>query len=272
MPAFRIAAAAALAAAALAGAVTAANAAPAVRQVTCKPHTMSVAGRSAAQIVRGLTTSMPAACGFTVSGNLEGTGFGVDGEWLDGVTTFDGHANLHVVLGFQGVVFDVYRIGTHAWARLYEYSQPTAAPDGNVRAAWESLGVTSSRVIDAAGSTKWVSLTAAQAKLFTVGLTSEIAPFETERSLAAALAAGTGRPWKLSGTEIVDGIHCTVLTDPQDIDGLNLPETLYVNTATGLPVAIRYASEDGTSASTTFGSWSRTRTVTPPPASRVVVG
>jgi hypothetical protein len=128
----------------------------------CHPHTKGIGRKaSAAQIVRTMRASIPDACGFTVTGELLGADFGIDGVTLVGATTFDGRGHAHVVYVAQGVVLDFYRVGGADYVRLYEYDAPTAVPDLNLRALWSEFGV-SSRVVNTAGSTKWVRLTPAQ--------------------------------------------------------------------------------------------------------------
>jgi hypothetical protein len=233
----------------------------------CQPHAKGI-GRnaSAAQIVRTMRASIPDACGFTVTGELMGADFGIDGVALAGPTTFDGRGNAHVLYVTQGTVLDFYRVGGADYVRLYEYDAPTAVPDLNLRALWSEFGV-SSRVVNKAGSTKWVRLTPAQQRAF--NRSDMLGSLGTPSSLAAALADGTTATWKLSGTKVVDGIKCTAITDPAKNEQ-DFIETIYVNDKTGLPVTVRYAVRHGGTLATGFGHWSRTSAVTRP--AQVVAG
>jgi hypothetical protein len=251
-------------------AVTTASAASVSGAAACRPHTVGVAGLSAAKTLATMVSNMAGGCGFTVSGFLLGVAVGIDGLQLYGSpTTFDGHGDLHLIQVNQGVVIDFYRIGSAEYARLYESDAPNAAPDVNVRGFWHAFGV-STAVINAAGSEKWVRLTPAQVKGFSKN--GQIpGPFASPSALAGAVIEGTGHSWKLAGTKTVGGVACTVLTQPGS-GGLYTPETLYVNTATGLPVEVQYQSQDGQAIATKFSSWGHTSTVTAPPASKVVAG
>ena len=233
----------------------------------CQPHTKGI-GReaSAAQIVRTMRASIPDACGFTVTGELLGADFGIDGVTLVGPTTFDGRGNAHVVYASQGVVLDFYRVGGVDYVRLYEYGAPTAVPDLNLRVLWKEFGV-SSRVVNKAGSRNWVRLTPAQRRAF--NRSDMLGRLGTPSSLAAALADGTAATWKRSGTKVVDGIKCAAITDPAKNEQ-DFAETIYVNDKTGLPVTVRYVVRHGGTLATGFGHWSSTSAVTRP--TRVVAG
>jgi hypothetical protein len=247
---------------------TSAAAAAGAKAAACKPHTRSVVGQTAAQILRTLTANIPAACGFTVSGDLLGQVFGIDGVELWGVTTYDSAGHVHLVYINQGVVVNAYRIGSSEYLRLYESASPNAAPDINVKGMWNAFGVTSNAVINAAGSTRWVKLTAAQQKK--VSVDDGFVGIGNPAALAAALVKGTGVTWKLAGFATIKGIRCTVLSDATDSNKLYPAEKLYLNTATGLPVTVRYAYQMAPQPTTNFGSWSRTAAVTTP--ARVVAG
>jgi hypothetical protein len=257
-------AACSIAATCAAGAI--AHAAPAASG--CKPHTRSVAGQTAARALKTVAANIPAACGFKVSGYFLGAGFGIDGLQLDGATTYDRKGDVHLVYINQGVVIDAYRVGAGVYLRMYEYGEPNAAPDLNVRAEWNAFGVTSNAVIKAAGSAKWVRLTAAELKKFTVN--GGYVGLGTPASLAANLVKGTGVTWKLAGVATVHGVRCTVLTQATDRNKLFPAERLYVGTATGLPVEVSYAHTGGGPITTNFGTWSDTTAVTVP--TRVVAG
>ena len=243
-----------------------AHAAPAASG--CRPHTRSVAGQTAAKALKTVAANIPAACGFTVSGYFLGAGFGIDGLQLDGTTTYDGKGDVHLVYINQGVVIDAYRIGASVYVRMYEYGEPNAAPDVNVRGEWNAFGVTSNAVIKAAGSSKWVRLSAAELKKFTVN--GGFVGLSTPSSLAANLVKGTGVTWKLAGSATVRGVRCTVLTDATDRSRQFPAERLDVSTASGLPVEVSYAHTGGGPITTNFGTWSHTRAVTVP--TRVVAG
>jgi hypothetical protein len=234
---------------------------------SCQPHIKGIARKaSAAQIVRTMRASIPDACGFTVSGELMGADFGIDGMALIGRTVFDGRGQTHVVYVTQGTVLDFYRVGGADYVRLYEYGAPTAAPDQNLRALWSEFGV-SSRVVNKAGSTKWVRLTPAQQRAF--NRSDMLGMLATPSSLAAGLADGTGASWKLSGTKVVDGIKCAAITDPAKNEQ-HFAETIYVSYKTGLPVTVRCAFQHGRTLTTGFGHWSSTSAVTRP--AKIVAG
>lgn len=259
--------AAAVATAATAATVSTVHASSAKAANRCHPHTKGV-GRhaSAAQVVRTMRASIANACGFTVTGELLGADFGIDGVTLVGRTTFDGRGQAHVVYASQGVVLDFYRVGGAEYVRLYEYAAPAAVPDLNLRVLWREFGV-SSRVVTKAGSTKWVKLTPAQQRAFS--RSDMLGQLGTPSSLAAALADGTGATWKLSGTKVIDGIKCTAVTDPGKNE-LDFAETIYVNDKTGLPVTVRYAVRHGRTLAAGFGHWSSTSAITRP--ARIVAG
>jgi len=243
------------------------HASPVKTTSNCRPHTKGIGRKaSAAQIVRTMRANIPDACGFTVTGDLFGVDFGIDGMALVGPTTFDGRGQAHMVDVSQGVVLDFYRVGGADYVRLYEYNAPTAAPDTNLRALWSEIGV-SSRVVNKAGSTKWVRLTPAQQRGF--NRSDMLGDLGTPSSLAAALADGTAAIWKLSGTKVVDGIKCAAITDPPKNEQ-DFAETIYVNDKTGLPVTVRYVFRRGVTLATGFGHWSSTSAVTRP--AKIVAG
>ncbi|HEX6521725.1 MAG TPA: hypothetical protein VF070_17235 [Streptosporangiaceae bacterium] len=260
-------AAAAAAAAMTATATASADTAHAKTTASCHPHIKGI-GRnaSAAQIVRVMRASIPNACGFTVTGELLGADFGIDGVTLVGPTTFDGRGQAHVVYATQGIVLNFYRVGGADYVRLYEYDAPTAVPDLNLRVLWSEFGV-SSGVVNKAGSTKWVRLTRAQQRAF--NRSDMLGMLGTPSSLAAALADGTGATWKLSGTKVIGGIKCTAITDPAKNEQ-DFTETIYVNDKTGLPVTVRYVVQHGSTLNARFGHWSSTSAVTRP--AQVVAG
>jgi hypothetical protein len=248
-----------------AGAV--ANASTASGPSMCAYLTRSVHGLTAAQAIRVVASEMPNACGFTVSGQFDGPGFDIDGWELDGTSTYGALGGAHVVWLNQGIVLDFYRVGGSQYLRIYEDGKPNAAPDINVKAEWKAFGI-ASQLAKKAGSAKWIRLTAAQQKKLDPDLGVPL----TASALASAIAKGSGKPWRLGGTKIVRGVHCTVLVAPVNNSGPGfLGSSLYVNTATGLPVGIHYVSQDSQSVTASFGHWGAA-TVTAPPASKVIAG
>jgi hypothetical protein len=226
---------------------------------TCTPHTSSVASETAVQaIIKSVTANIAAACGFTISGTLLGDSFGPDGLALE-TASYDGHGNVHMIYLNQGVVENVYRIGGATYVRLYESAAPHAAPDIDVISMWHAYGVTSKAVIKAAGSSKWIKLTAAQEKTFHA--VDGFGNIGSPASLATALAAGSGGAWTLTGTATYHSISCTILAGAAKTPD-EPAQKLYIDTATGLPVAVKYLSGDNLVAN--FRSWSHTTTVTAP--------
>jgi hypothetical protein len=251
----------AVVAAAVTTSVSTAHASHVETTSSCQRHTKGI-GRnaSAAQIVRTMRANIPNACGFTVTGELLGADFGIDGVTLAGPTAFDGQGQAHVMYATQGTVLDFYRAGGADYVRLYEYDAPTAVPDQNLRALWSEFGVSSS-VVNKAGSTKWVRLTPAQQRAF--NRSDMLGMLATPSSLATALADGTDATWELSGTKVVDGIKCAAITDPAK-NRQDFAETIYVNDKTGLPVTIRYAVQHGDALAADFSHWSSTSAITRP--------
>jgi hypothetical protein len=243
-----------------------------VSPVACASLTQSVTGHNATQAIHAVAANMAHTCGFTVSGSFEGVGFGIDGWGLAATSSYAAEGGLHLVWNAQGVINDLYRSGGHEYLRLYEEAgsgMSAGQTTVTLRATWKAYGVTSNSVIKAAGSTKWIKLTAAQQKT----VNSELGLPLTSAALGADIAKGSGRPWRLGGTKTVDGVRCVVLTDPVNNSGPDyLGENLYVNAATGLPVRIQYVSQDGQPVASIFGNWGRVITITPPPASKVVNG
>jgi hypothetical protein len=264
----RIAAVALISAAALvtgAGAATSANAST---PTICAYISQGVSGLTAAQAIRVVASEMPHACGFTVSGQFEGAGFNADGWELNGTATYGALGGVHLSWLDQGMVLDFYRAGGGEFLRIYEDGSPNAAPDINVRSMWQAFGI-SSALVKKAGSAKWIKLTAFQQKKINPVLGVPL----TASALASDVAQGSGKPWKLGGSKTVNGVHCTVLTAPVNNSGPGyLGESLYVNTATGLPVGIDYVSQDSQSVTASFGHWGTAGIVSPPSASKVVAG
>lgn len=233
----------------------------------CASLTRSVAGLTAAQAIHVVSSEMPQACGFTVSGQFDGPGFDIDGWELDGTSTYGALGGAHIVWYNQGMVLDYYRVGGGVYLRIYEAGKPNAAPDINVKGEWQAFGI-SSALVKKAGSAKWIKLTAAEQKKLNPDLGVPV----TAAALATGIAKGSGKPWRLGGTKVVRGVHCTVLVAPVNNSGPGfLGESLYVSTATGLPVGITYVSQDSQSITASFGHWGAA-TVTAPPAAKVVAG
>ncbi|HEY1626843.1 MAG TPA: hypothetical protein VGG16_23910 [Streptosporangiaceae bacterium] len=242
------------------------NASTASGTTVCASVTRSVAGLTAAQAIRVMASEMPHACGFTVSGQFDGPGFNLDGWELDGTSTYGALGGAHIVWYNQGMVLDFYRVGNGEFLRIYEAGKPNAAPDINVKGEWQAFGI-SNALVKKLGSAKWIKLTAAEQKKINPDLGVPV----TASALASDVAKGSGKPWKLGGTKTVRGVHCTVLIAPVNNSAPGfLGESLYVNTATGLPVGINYVSQDSQSVTSTFGHWATAATVTAPPASKVV--
>jgi hypothetical protein len=236
--------------------------------IACASASTGIAGLTAAQAIHAVARYMPHACGFTVSGQFDGPGFDIDGWELDGTTTYGALGAAHVVWLNQGIVLDFYRAGGGEYLRIYEYGKPNAAPDLNVRAEWQAFGI-STALVKQAGSAKWIKLTAAQQKKINPDLGVAL----TASALAGDIAQGSGKPWKLGGTKTVHGVRCTVLIAPVNNSGPGfLGESLYVNTATGVPVGINYVSQDNQPVTSAFGHWGTAARVTAPPASKVVAG
>jgi hypothetical protein len=266
----RTAAVALISAAALAssGAVIAANASSPGSATACAMVTRPITNLPAAQAVRAVAANLDKTCGFTISGSFEGAGFGIDGWGLYGSSSYAASGAVHLVWDGQGVILDVYRVGGSDYLRLY--MAPGAGTSGSqatatLRAEWNSWDVKSNAVIKAAGTTKWVKLTAAQTKMFNKDAGVPL----SSAALGTAIAEGSQKPWKLGGTKTVNGVRCTVLTDPVNNSGPGyLGESLYVNPS-GLPVKITYVSQDSQSVVSVFGHWGGVATVAPP-ASKVI--
>jgi|GEM_PF-4341470 len=271
---FRTAALALTAAAVLTcSAVAVANASTAragsgIGPTVCAYPAHGVAGLTAAQAISRVASEMPHACGFTVSGQFDGPGFAIDGWELVGTSTYGALGAAHVVWVNQGVVLDFYRAGGGEFLRMYEDGKPNAVPDLDVKGTWQAFGI-SGALVSKAGSAKWIKLTAAQQKR----INPEFYVPVTATALAGDIAKGSGKPWRLGGTKIVRGVRCTVLIAPVNNSGPGfLGESLYVATATGLPVGITYLSQDSQSVTASFGHWGTAGPVSPPPAAKIVAG
>jgi hypothetical protein len=244
----------------------AANASTPSNAFACASMTQSVAGLTAAQAIHLVASEMPHSCGFRISGQFDGPGFSMDGWEVDGTATYGALGAAHVAWLNQGMVLDFYRAGGGEYLRIYEYGKPNAAPDLNLRAEWQAFGI-SSALVKKAGSAKWIRLTAAQQKK----LNPEFFVPLTASALAGDIAQGSGKPWRLGGTKTVNGVNCTVLVAPVNNSTPGyLGESLYVNTATALPVEIKYVSQDSQPVTASFGHWGTAGVVNPPPAAKVV--
>jgi hypothetical protein len=233
----------------------------------CRPSTHGVAGLTAAQAIRTVTANIPKACGFTVSGIFEGAAFG-DGWQLTATSAFGANGSVHLAWVDQGTYVDFYGVGGVDYVKL---SGGTVL---NNDGFWATFGVTSSAVMKAAGTTRWIRLSA-PAKTADVGW-----PL-TATTLATWVAQGaqrpTATPWQLDGTATVHGIRCTVLENkplPGPDNAMFTPQWLYVDTATGLPAQIGYYYQTNHKqhVQTSFGNWGHVAAITPPPAAEVVAG
>jgi hypothetical protein len=264
-----IAAAALASSGALASTLALANASSPGNDTACAQATRLIAGMSAANAIQAVAANMASTCGFTLSGNLEGIGFGIDGWGLYGTSSFAASGAVHLIWDDQGVITDFYRSAASEYLRLYmapDAGMPGSEANATLRAEWNSWGVNSNAAIKAAGTTKWVKLTAAQIRIFN----SEVGFPLTSAALGRDIAMGSAKPWKLGGTKTVSGVRCTVLTDPANNSGPDfLGESVYVNSV-GLPVQIRYVSQDSQQVSASFGHWGTIPALTPP-ASKIVV-
>jgi hypothetical protein len=236
----------------------------------CAQLLRPIAGLNAAQAIRAVAANMTQTCGFTISGSFDGAGFDIDGWGLYGTSSYAATGGVHLVWDDQSVIFDFYRNGGSDYLRLYMApgsGMPASQAATTLRAEWNGWGVTSNAVIKAAGTTRWVKLTAPQSRSFN----SEVGVPLTSAALGADIAKGSGEPWKLGGTKTVDRERYAVLTDPVNNSGPGyLGQSLYVDSA-GQPFQIRYVSQDGQPVMASFGHWGEVPVVTLPPASKVVV-
>jgi hypothetical protein len=246
----------------------AANASSPGSATVCAMATRPITNMSAAQAIRTVAANLDKTCGFTISGSFDGAGFGIDGWGLYGSSSYAASGGVHLVWDSQSVILDFYRVSSGEYLRLY--MAPGAGMSGSqgtatLRAEWNSWDVKNNAVIKAAGTTKWVKLTAAQTKMFNTDVGVPL----TSAALGTAIAEGSQKPWRLGGTKTVNGVRYTVLTDPVNNSGPGyLGESLYVNSS-GLPVKIQYVSQDNQSVVSAFGHWGGVATVAPS-ASKVI--
>jgi hypothetical protein len=233
----------------------------------CRPSTHGIAGLSAAQAIRTVTANIPKACGFTVSGIFEGAAFG-DSWQLTATSTYGALGTAHLDWVDQGTYVDFVNVGGTQYVRL------NGGTLLNNDGFWPSFGVTRPAVMKAAGTTKWIRLSAP-------ATTAKVGWPLTASALATWVAQGSQRPtatpWQLDGTATVHGIRCTVLENkplPGPDNATLTPQWLYVDTATGLPVQIGYyyQTDHKQNVETFFGNWGHAPAITPPPAAKIVTG
>jgi hypothetical protein len=237
----------------------------------CAQLARIITGLSAARAISAVADGMDKTCGFTISGSFDGTGFGVDGWGLYGTSSYAATGGAHLVWNDQSVIIDFYRSAAGSeYLRLYMApgSGMTGAQGAaTLRAQWNGYGVTSDAAIKAAGSSKWIKLTAAQSKKFNANAGVPL----TSAALGADIAKGSGKPWRLGGSKTVQGVRYTVLTDPVNNSGPGyLGENLYVNSFSE-PVQIKYVSQDTQSVVASFGHWGGVPAEILPAASKIVV-
>jgi hypothetical protein len=231
------------------------NAAP----IDCTPRTTDVSTDSAKEILAALIAELPKACGFTVSGYLDGAAELPDGLPIDGSASVDAAGNVHVGVQSQGIIADVYVVSGAEYVHLYEPGQPDAAPDANVQDSWGSV-LTSSQV--AAAGAKYVELTSAQQAAFaTAGMGGDDALLTPGKFAADLTSASSG--WMLAGTATVNGVPCVQISAPS---GKGAPATeISVDAATGLPVQLTYTASPGAIPNTlSFSDYDKTAAVSLP--------
>ena len=225
---------------------------------SCTPQTTSVSSDTATQVLQTLASELSKACGFTVSGYLDGAAELPDGLSIQGNGTVDSSGNAHVAVVDQGVVIDVYQVSGSDYVHVYEAGQPTAAPDANVEGAWGNA--LSSSEVTAAGQ-RYVKLTSAQASSWASGGMEGNDVLLTPSKLATDLTSGaTG--WSLAGTATVDGVQCVNVSAPAAQDGP--ATTISVNASTGLPVQVAYTVSGSSPNTLVFSGYGSTATVTAP--------
>lgn len=231
------------------------NAAP----IDCTPQTANVSSASVAKVLATLTAELPKACGFTISGFLDGAAELPDGLPIEGEAAVDAAGNVHVAVQSQGIVVDVYAVSGSEYVHMYEPGQPDTAPDSNVETSWGSV-LTSSQV--AAAGTKYVELTAAQRSAFATGGMGGDDALLTPDKLAADLTSYS-TAWTKSAPATVNGVRCVQISAP---GGQDAPATeISVNAATGLPVQIAYTASQGAVPTTlSFSAYGTTAAVNPP--------
>jgi hypothetical protein len=225
---------------------------------SCTPQTTSVSSDTATQVLQTLASELSKACGFTVSGYLDGAAELPDGLSIQGNATVDAAGNAHVAVDDQGVVIDVYQVSGSDYVHMYEAGEPTAAPDANVEAAWGNA--LSSSEVTAAGQ-RYVKLTSTQASSWASGGMEGNDVLLTPSKLATDLATGASG-WSLAGTATVDGVQCVKVSAPAAEDGP--ATTISVNASTGLPVQVAYTVSGSSPNTLVFSGYGSTATVTAP--------
>jgi hypothetical protein len=231
------------------------NAAP----IDCTPRTTDVSADSAKEILTTLIAELPKACGFTVSGYLDGAAELPDGLPINGSASVDAAGNVHVGVQSQGIIADVYVVSGAEYVHLYEPGQPDAAPDANVQDSWGSV-LTSSQV--AAAGTKYVELTSAQQAAFaTAGMGGNDALLTSGKFAADLASASSG--WTLAGAATVNGVRCVQISA---LGTKGAPATeISVGAATGLPVQLTYTASPGAIPNTlSFSDYDKTAAVSLP--------
>jgi hypothetical protein len=224
--------------------------------IDCTPRTADVSADSAREVLATLTAELPKACGFTVSGYLDGAAELPDGLPIEGSASVDAAGNVHVGVQSQGIIADVYVVSGAEYVHLYEPGQPDAAPDANVQDSWG--GVLTSGQVAAAG-TKYVELTSAQQAAFaTAGMGGDDALLTPDGFAADLTSASSG--WTLAGTATVNGVSCVQISAP---GGKVAPATeISVDAATGLPVQLTYTASPGAIPNTlSFADYDKTAAV-----------
>jgi hypothetical protein len=233
------------------------NAAP----INCTPQTADVSADSAREILATLTTELPKACGFTVSGYLDGAAELPNGLPIEGSASVDAAGNVHVGVQSQGIVADVYVVSGAEYVHLYEPGQPDAAPDADVQESWGSV-LTSAQV--AAAGAKYVKLTSAQQAAFaTAGMGGDDALLAPDRFAADLTSTSPSSGWTLAGSATVNGVPCVQISAP---GGEGAPATeISVDAATGLPIELTYTASPGAIPNTlSFSDYDKTAAVNLP--------
>lgn len=224
----------------------------------CTPQTTTVAADSASQIVQTLIAELPKACGYTISGVLDGAAELPDGLAIQSKATVDDIGNAHVPVMDQGMIVDAYLVSGSLYLRLASAGQPSAAPDQTVEMSWGNV-LTSSQV--AAAGTNFVKLTASQAAAYVsggmAGSDPLLAPGTLGKDLTSALSG-----WTLAGTKTVNGVSCVEVSAPSAQHAPAM--TIAVNAATGLPVQVTYLVPSGGSNMLSFSGYGSTARVSAP--------
>ena len=230
----------------------------------CTQQTANISGDSATKIAQTMAAEMPKGCGFTLVGTLESPAEQVDGAQIEGSATYDSSGDLHFALLDQGVVLDTYVIGGSTYLRMYEESNPNAAPDADVKSLWQ--GALSTAAISQVGTGTWVKLTSAQLSTMHLapgqhGVTG-FSTLSSVTAMAADLTNADGETWESDGTKTVNGVPCALIDHAAS--SAEAPETaIAVDQATGLPVQVSY-SHGSTVILATFSDWDTTPTIATP--------